>query len=355
MIKKIHIAPIKTIFKIIFVCISLFCLIINPENIGQGVRNGLLLLSENIIPSLFPFMILSTYIAFSPFIMKIGKLINKPAEKIFNVSGMGLIGVLLGITGGYPIGAKIISDFYLNKTITKNEMQRLFCWCVNPSPAFVITAIGTFMLKSTTSGVIIYISIILASLSLGVFTGAISKKEHNTLQLPSLIDNKNIFVNSVTSASKAMLSICAWVIVFSAISAGIDIVITEEYFALFIKSVAEVTTGCQNVILHKFSLPVLSAVLSFGGFAVIFQIAPYLEKCGYELKYFICWRIVSGALSAFYCSVLFRLFPRTTEVFQVIEFNNTELFFSHSTIATIFLLFTCIVLILEVDNKKKLC
>ncbi len=355
LIKRASIFLIKNISKVILISLSFFCLLIHPEEIGQGVRDGLALLGENIIPSLFPFMTFATYVAHSSFITRGSKVINRISQSIFNVSGTGLTGVFLGILGGYPIGAKIVADFYTSKAITKSETQKLFCWCVNPSPAFVITAIGTFMLKNTQSGIILYVSVILASATLGIFIGTLSPKDYSMIQPITPIKENDVFVNSVASSSKSMLSICAWVIIFSAASKGLDCMVTGKLFTLFIKSVAEVTIGCKTVIMNAFPLPVLSAILGFGGFAVIFQVAPYLEQCKYKLKYFICWRIVTGAISAFYCSVLIKLFPRTTQVFQVIEAGNTDFYFSHSTIATVFLILTCLVLILEVDNKKKMC
>ncbi len=341
--------------KIALILISLVCLLVFPKEIAEGVKKGLCLSGESVIPALFPFMILSAYISASPYSLYFSKKTDKFARSLFNISGAGLTAVLLGILGGYPIGAKTAEDFYMRKVLSKNDTHRTLSWCVNPSPAFVITAVGTFMLGNTKSGVIMYISILLSSFTIGLFMRFTGDKEEAVSFYDTItpIDSKSIFVNSVASASKSMLAICGWVIFFSAVCAGLDAVTDNKSFTLFVKALAEVTTGCENAVNEGISVPLICALLGFGGFAVIFQIAPYLQNCAYHIKLFICWRAITGALSAFYCSILLKIFPQTQAVSQTILSGSTEITLSHSIGASAVLLLTCIVLILEVDNKRK--
>ena len=341
--------------KLAVILISLIELLLLPTEIGNGVKSGLLLLGESIVPALFPFMVLSSYISLSPYSRLFSRISDKLSRKLFNVSGEGLTAVILGMLGGYPIGAKTIYDLYSMHSLTKEDAHRLLCWCVNPSPSFVITAIGSFMLGNKKSGAIIYASVLFSSLTLGIVTRYMGKPSASPEGiLPDHVyDNTNIFVNAVASGSKAMLSVCGWVLVFSAFTAGIDCICTNESFSLFIKALCEVTTGCKSVASNSYPLPLLCAVVGFGGFAVIFQVAPYLQKCEYNLKLFLCWRALSGALSAFFCSQIIRFFPDAQSVSQIISLNGNNFALSHSITASIILIFTCIVLIIEVDNKRK--
>ncbi len=341
--------------KIVVVALSVLCLIIFPSEIGNGIKKGLSLSGETLIPALFPFMILSSYIAASPIFIRISKLMEKPSRFLFNVSGEGFISIMLGTIGGYPIGPKTVSELYETGIISKEDSHRLLCWCINPSPSFVITAIGTFMLGNTKSGVLIFLSNLLASFVIGFFVRFTGKEAQKITPSFLTIKNTDAFISSVSSGSKAMLSVCGWVLTFSAISSALECIIGTGNFSIFIKAMSEVTTGCNSVSQQGFSLPVLSAVTGFGGLAVIFQIAPYVRKCCYDLKAFICMRLLNGALSAFICTGFCKLFPQTTDVLQVLNIGNARLELSHSLIATIFLLITCILLILEVDNKGKVC
>lgn len=330
-------------------------LVMYPKETADGIKTGLLLLAENIIPALFPFMVLSTYISNSPFIEFSAKVLEKPSQKIFKTNANAVIAVILGLLGGYPIGAKSAAEFYESGKLTDNEVQRLFCWCVNPSPAFVITAVGTFMFENTKIGIILYASCVSASLAIGFCARFFSDGKNTSEKVEKNTNRKNIFVNSVSVGSNAMFSVCGWVLVFSAIAALSDVFSPNELTALFLKTVLEVTTGCGYAVSNGLPLPAVSAILGFGGVAVIFQIAPYLEKCKIQIKNLLCLKIINGALSAFFCSQLLKIFPQSTAVFNEISVGGAVFPVSHSITATIILILMCTVLIFEVDNKRKMC
>ncbi len=354
MIKKTSFI-LKIIFPFTIAVICLLCTLIYPKEIGSGVKDGIFLLGDSLIPSLFPFAVLSTYIAVCPATEYLSELLKKPSHVIFGVSDCGLLAVILGFLGGYPIGAKIVCKLYECKKISQKEAHLLFCWCVNPGISFVITAIGQFMLKNTFYGVVLYISVVLSSVTIGVFSRFIYKVELSETNSALKINNENLFIDSVASGSKTMLSICGWVLLFSAISGGVDALIKNRYASLFIKALLEVTTGCKYAALNNLSLPLISALLSFGGFAVIFQVSPFLQKCKCKIKYFIATRVVNASLSAFYCSVILKISNLSAETAVTLWVGSSHVQLSHSIGASIILILTCIVLILEVDYKKKVC
>ena len=102
-------------------------------------------------------------------------------------------------------------------------------------------------------------------------------------------------------------------------------------------------------------LPILSAVIGFGGFAVIAQISPYLSKCGVSVKQFVSWRAINSALSATICSVILQLFPQTVTVFSPSVTNSPAPALSNGISVAIILLLMLLVFIFEVDNKRKIC
>lgn len=353
--KKRFVRILKLLPMLVGTVLCVAGLVIYPKETADGIKNGLLLLAENIIPSLFPFMVLSTYISSSPLIDFFAKILEKPAQKIFKTNAVALISVILGLLGGYPIGAKSAAEFYERGKLTENEVRRLLCWCVNPSPAFVITAVGTFMLANTKSGIILYFSCLSATLTIGFCTRFFSDGKSTLKTAESTVDRKNIFVNSVSVGSEAMFSVCGWVLVFSAIAVLSDVFSPNKTVAVLLKSVLEVTTGCGYAVSNGLPLPVICAILGFGGLAVIFQIAPYTEKCNIQIKTFICVKIINGALSSFFCSQFLKIFPQSTAVFTEIHAGGTVFPISHSISATLILLLMCTVLIFEVDNKRKMC
>ncbi len=346
---------IKNILTLIIVCAIGVCLIIYPKNTANGIKNGFLLLGNNLIPALFPFMVLSSYISGSSIAEMTSKVFEKLFKKIFKTSGYGVIPFILGSLGGYPVGAKTVCEFYENGKISKNDANRLLYWCINPSPAFLITAVGTYMLGNTKSGFILYFSCILSSLTIGFFCRFISTNELYPIETQQWKAKESIFVKSVSKGSEGMLAICGWVLTFCVLASLCDALNLPYSLSYIIKSVGEVTTGCKNAISAGLSLPVIAGISGFGGFAVICQCASYSSICKVEMKYLICSRLINAALSGIFCSALLKIFPQCENVSVVIGTSTATFTLYHSIGASIILIIMCALLILEVDNRKKMC
>lgn len=355
MTKERFLAILKFLPHLVGIIICAAGLIIFPKETAEGIKNGLILLGDNIIPSLFPFMVLSSFVSSSSVIELLAKLLEKPSRKIFRMSGNGSIAVLLGLMGGYPIGAKCTAEFFTNGRLTENEANRLFFWCINPGPAFVITAVGNFMLSDFKAGILLYVSNILSAVSIGFCTRFFCDGKKTVTYSLKNTNKKDIFVNSVSTGSEAMLGICGWVLTFSAIGGLCNSAIHNENLNIFINTILEVTTGCTYAVNHGLPLPLISAILGFGGFAVFFQVRNYMDTCHVSMKTFLCIRLLNSALSAFFCSRLIKLFPQSISVFSQITVANTLFPLSHSIIGSLILIIMCIVFIFEVDNKRKMC
>lgn len=346
---------LKNILTLIIVSAIGVCLIIYPNATTDGIKKGFLLLGNNLIPSLFPFMVLSSYVSQSNIAEIISKFFEKPFNWFFKTSGYGIIPFILGFLGGYPVGAKTVVEFYENGKISQNDACRLLYWCINPSPAFAITAVGTFMLGNITSGLFIFISCLLSSLTLGFFTRFISNNEIFEINTLQKANKENLFVKSVAKGSEGMFSVCGWVLTFCVLSALCGVLNIPSTISTIINSVGEVTTGCKNAAASGLSLPVIAGILGFGGFAVICQCATYSAICKVHIKYLICSRLINSAISAIYCSLLCNFFPQAENVSVTMNVNGINLTLYHSISATIILLIMCALLILEVDNHKKVC
>ncbi len=353
--KRLSSLLFKNIATLIILSAFAVCLIIYPKDTANGIKNGFLLLGNSLIPALFPFMVLSSYISASNISELICKFFEKPFKLLFRTSAYGIMPFILGLLGGYPVGAKTVAEFYEEGKIYESEAQRLLFWCINPSPAFVVTAVGTFMLGNTKSGFILYLSCILASLTVGFFCRFLSNGEIRPIEKKKQNSKENIFVKSVSKGSEAMFSVCGWVLTFCVLSSLCEALKLPYTLSCIIKSVGEVTTGCENAISAGLSLPVIAGISGFGGFAVISQCATYAATCKTKMKYLICSRLINASLSAIYCSLLLKIFPQCEVVSVVLGSKATSFTLYHSIGASIILLTMCILLILEVDNRKKVC
>ena len=114
-------SKILTLFSI---CL-LFFLLLHPDEGLLGARDGLTLWLNVMLPTLLPFLI------FTGILLKAGnltKLLNPFSllwEKCFGLSPAGAYVLILGFLCGYPMGAKIAHDLYINDQISKKEGEYL--------------------------------------------------------------------------------------------------------------------------------------------------------------------------------------------------------------------------------------
>lgn len=317
---------------------------------SNGIREGLTLLGSTVIPSLFPFLVLSAYLTESSTAVVFGKILKKPTEVIFKTSGISSISLLMGAVGGYPLGAKTTASLFSHGQITSNEAERLLLWCTCPGPAFTVTALGAVVLKSTKSGIIIYSSALLSAITIGFFCRFLSSPE-KPRQMP--LERAHASLSSaVSSALSSVLGISAWVLTFSCISGIINAFSFDDGVKTFLKITLEVTTGCTTYA-GSLPLPVTAAAVGFGGIAVMCQILPYLKECGVLLRRFAAARVLNAALCAFYCSGLIKLFPSTLNTSVTYETRLASISLSYTTPVFAVLIIMCALFVFQVDNRKK--
>ena len=71
----------------------------------DSVRDALRLCADTIIPSLFPFFVLSVLLNRLGLPGMLSRLMGRAASALFGVSGEGASALFIGLTGGYPMGA----------------------------------------------------------------------------------------------------------------------------------------------------------------------------------------------------------------------------------------------------------
>ncbi len=353
--KKYYKTLAKDLPKILFVLSILMIIIIKPATATTGIKNGISLLLTIIIPSLFPFLVLASFIASSKAFYNLSGIFKPFTTKIFKINKNGFIPILMGLTGGYPIGAKVTADLYKSNRLTQNEAERLMLFTVNSGPAFALTAVGTNMLGNSLSGIILYISTILTSLTIGFLCRFLSdKKELEVSNTITCEKAENVFINSVASGASAIINISAWVLTFSCISEIIFTFNLGEKASLFLNAILEVSNGCK-VCSAVVSLPLISAILGFGSFSVICQVSPYLKACNVKMKHFLVSRILNASLSAFFTFNLLKIFPEAVTTSVVLHVNNHPINLSYTIGSSVLLIVMCLIFILQVDNRKKIC
>ena len=113
-------------------------LLLYPQASMEAARTGLQLCGNVIVPSLFPFFVLSSLVVELGLAGHLGRLLEGVMRPLFRVNGACASAFALGFIGGYPVGAKTAISLYQNGMCTKTEAERLLAFCNNSGPAFIL-------------------------------------------------------------------------------------------------------------------------------------------------------------------------------------------------------------------------
>ena len=200
---------------------ALIMLLTASEQVISSCKASLYLCRRLIIPGLFPFFIISGLLNGLGFPYLFAKLLGKLPQRLFHVSSAGFSAFLMGILGGYPLGAAAISQMLDEGVIQKNEAERLLAFCNNSGPAFILGAIGAGVFNSPAAGLLLYGVHIVSALITGFILRG--REEYNApLMSFSPLPFTKAFTNAVSGAVISILNVCGFVLCFGVFTGLIE-------------------------------------------------------------------------------------------------------------------------------------
>ncbi len=305
--------------KAAFFLASLFLLALffrNAEIASEAISKGLRLCTRSLIPSLFPLMVASELLVTSGGVERFSVFLARPARAMLGLCGESACAVLLGMLCGFPIGTQCALSFYRDGRMSEDEFSRVLALSNHPSPAFLISAVGRSLLGSTRTGVLLYLTTLLSSLLIGILISLPQKKKSATSVTQPLanppLSFSSALASAVSSSALSLLSICAFVVFFSALveslihlSTGLLLppTITAIFFAIF-----ELTGGVAHAAeCSGYLMPILCAFsVGFTGLSVHFQLFHLVGDASFSKGKYLLLKLSEGCLNI----PLFLLFLR---------------------------------------------
>ena len=281
--------------------------ILFPAQVKDGVKTGL----DNgflvLVPSLFPYMVISQCFILTGGARVISSFLYRPVNFFTGLTRKGSEIYFLSLFCGYPTGARLASISYANGEIDKNEQLKLFSMANIPGFGFSVAYLGGAVLKNTWLGIKIYISFALASVFFGYFLNFfICGNETNSGAYKNTeLNLGDALVKSILDSSKSIISVIAFVCFFSSLVKILSVFIKNNLFLVCISAFLEITTGIPELV-KVFPEGAAAVVFfaAFSGLSIIFQSVSFQTKDKINLFLFIILRLVFGIISA----VIFYLF-----------------------------------------------
>lgn len=265
------------------ITVIIFELIANHRIISREITESLRMWATVLIPSLFPYLVISKYIVqkgFPDFFYPLKRLISK----FFNISYASSEVFLCSLLCGYPCGGICASDIYNKDLISKNEAARLICFTNGASPVFLICAVGGVMLGNISLGIMMYCVQTISSVTLGFILGLTDDKVNSSK------NKKNLNCSSITECCElsvtTIINIAGYLITATALAEIIMCIIYSVFgYQTFVRCgvycLIEISKAMALLAENGSSdinFALMCACASFGGLSVIMQIFGVIDK-----------------------------------------------------------------------------
>lgn len=282
-----------------------------PAQLAAGVREGLSLSMQVVLPALFPFFILTDWFLAQVDLSHITRA-DAPLRRLLALPGASLSALLCGLLCGYPIGAIATAELYRRRQLSREEAERLIAIANNSSAAFLIGGVGIGLRHSLRAGLLLYLISVLSALLTGCLF-AIGRRcpadrPQLTVAAPSV---RFSFPGSVRRAGDRAVTVTAFLLTFSALSSLLRGVLGRSLPLYLLLPLLEV--GCATRALAEAPLPDLFSFALTGlavgcsGLSVYAQTAEIASEAGLSPHRYPRIKLVQGLLALLLALLLYPL------------------------------------------------
>ncbi len=299
---------IKNILIIIISLLLLYFIITKKEIIKISIIYGTSMWFNYLVPSLFPFFIISDILINYNITLYIPKYITNILKRLFNITDKMLTVFLLSLISGFPSSARNIKTLYEEKSIEKEEANHILIFSHFANPVFILVTIP--MLLNINTSHIILLSHYLSNIIIGlIFKNKFTHKEDIKIINHNKYNLSNILIASVNKTIDSLLSICGIVVTFYLLGVIITTTLNLNlYNSTLLKGLFEITSGIdllKNInISNIYKTIITTCLLSFGGLSIHMQTKSYLINTDIDYKYFLIGRIYQTIISGFIAYIL---------------------------------------------------
>jgi len=295
------------IIAFIPLCAAAVILTVFSKEAAGFVNDGLSVCAMSVIPSLFPYMVISHMIVSSRIFSSFNRLFYP--VRIYGLPPKCGSAVLLGALCGFPVGAKTAVEMYKSGEISKTEAEVLICAANNTGPSFVVSVIGGTFFKSISFGWVLYFSQLLSSViaTLTVnrivfpFSSCDAAVTYSQVKMPDLF-------TAVKDSVSSVLSVCGFILFFFVVSGFTSPLLYQisDTAAGIYSSFLEFCQGAGNAasIGGTKGRFLCGFAVGFSGISVFCQTASFTAAEGLSLKRCFCTKLLQGILTGILAAII---------------------------------------------------
>ncbi|MGO5095653.1 hypothetical protein ACTQ34_07490 [Agathobaculum sp. LCP25S3_E8] len=334
----------------LFLSLALFAaFLLFPAACADGVRDGLSLAAGQALPALFPFFLASGLLVRSGLAQTLTRPAARPLAQLYHLPPSAATAVILGLTGGYPVGTATTVDLLRQGALSRDTAARVNSFCNCASPGFCIGLAGLGIFGSARTGAVLYGIHILTALLTGLLVArpaqftAEDAAPHTSGVTPCQSFSA-IFCAAVQQAAATALTVTAFLTVFCVFLHLVQPVLSHLPYSNALSGMLELTSGLDALRALPFpdgvKLTLVSFLLGFGGLAVQFQARALAEPAGLPMDGFAASKLLHGAMAAAFTALLTRISPTALPAFAPVDNALQQRHYPAFFLILLFMLFT---------------
>ena len=299
---------------------STIFLLYRSQTAEESAYAALKMCATVIIPSLFPYMVISSMLVRTGAAGMIGRWISRPVLTIFRLPGCAGGAFLLGALCGFPVGAKTACELYESGSLSRRECERLIAIANNTGPSFVIEVVGAHFWGSRGMGLVIYLAQILSSVLIGWTTSRREiKSSEMTQPATKQCDLLQCLATSVSHSARSVVTVCGFIVFFAVVTSLAHQVLVDFRLSLtapMLGALLEFSTGASLAAgLGGISGAFFTGfAVGWSGLSVFAQCKAFTTSYGISLRFTAVCKLVQGLLTGAAAVVYYALcfHPSTT-------------------------------------------
>lgn len=299
------------------VCLSIllffsFTLMLRRADVAAScMQKGLSLCARTIIPSLFPFLVISELLVASGVGEWIARPLERPLGKIFGLSQAGCSALVLGLLCGFPVGARCAILSYQKGNLSRDECERVLACASIPSLAFLISTVGTTLWKNVTFGIFLYFSTVFSAILSGILLYVLKKRRKSEewkppqSMPPKIHFTAGMLTSAIKNATLNTLLICAYVVFFSTLTGAVELVLerfsASEITHTILSATLELSGGVSaaaELRNRQLAAILTGATIGWSGISVHCQMLSLCDGTDLSIRPYIKAKLVQAILCA---------------------------------------------------------
>lgn len=258
----------ETVIRGSLAAAAMAVLILDSKTALAGAQKGVELCIQTVIPSLFPFFILS--ILLTGAVTGRSFPVLRPLCRLFHIPE-GAEGLLAaGFFGGYPVGAQCVSQAFERGQLQASVARRMIVICNNCGPAFLFGMAGAVFRDWRIPWLLWAVQIVSVLILAQFLPGdplPVRQEGGTAISLPHTLDR----------ALRAMATVCGWVVLFRVVLAFLEgwvLWLLPLELQIALSGLMELSNGCYELCRLQcdgFRFLLCAGMLNFGGLCVGLQ------------------------------------------------------------------------------------